>query len=39
MYIEKLASFAQEPQRVFARHEIFLPGVSKGKPSLTPPRK
>ncbi len=35
MYIEKLASFAQEPQRVFAGHEIFLPGVSKGKPSLS----
>ena len=39
MYIEKLVSFAQEPQRVFAGHEIFLPCVSKGKPSLTPTNK
>jgi hypothetical protein len=36
MFVEKLASFAQEPQRAFTGHEIFLPGVSKVEPSLTP---
>jgi len=39
MFIEKLASFAQEPQRAFTGAEIFLPGVGKGKPSLTPAHK
>src|SRR5207253_10756292 len=39
MFIEKLASFAQEPQRAFTGHEIFLPGVGKRKPSLTPAHK
>ena len=36
MFIEKFASFAQEPQRASTGHEIFLPGVRKRKASLTP---